>query len=234
MRKKAIYLSFIVSVALAVNIQAGIYSGGDGSVQNPFRIGTPQDLNDIHNHVEDYNKCFVLINDIDMSGYTYTTAVIAPDTNNIDDLNDITLPDTFDGPAFTGTFDGNNHAILSLLIDDSNVVFDQNTIGNDYLGLFGMLKDGGVRNLIIADFNISHANDWVDAEFHGGLCGFNYGGTINNCTVTGSVAGGSLNGGFVFGGLVRSELRYYHGLRIVLLSQRRRNNRGAVRIEYTQ
>ena len=45
------------------------YSGGTGEPNDPYRIGTAADLNDIDNHVEDYNKCFVLVDDINLAVY---------------------------------------------------------------------------------------------------------------------------------------------------------------------
>jgi hypothetical protein len=71
------------------------YSGGDGSVEDPYRIATAEDLNDIGNHVEDFNKCFVLVNDINLAAYTGTQFNMIADTNN----------------PFTGVFDGNGHTI---------------------------------------------------------------------------------------------------------------------------
>ena len=47
-------------------------------------------------------------------------APIAPDTVN---------SSTYQGVGFTGSFDGNGHAIINLTIDTAT--------GNDYLGLFG-------------------------------------------------------------------------------------------------
>ena len=60
----------LILVLLAVSASAGTYSGGDGSAEYPYRIGTPNDLNDIGNHVEDFNKCFVMVNDVNLADYT--------------------------------------------------------------------------------------------------------------------------------------------------------------------
>ncbi|MHC4148468.1 MAG: GLUG motif-containing protein [Planctomycetota bacterium] len=166
-------LSFVAVFFLAANVSEAKYSGGTGEPNDPYRIATPNDLNDIGNHVEDYNKCFILVNDINMAGFTYTTALIAPDTNNITDY--------FQGTAFTGIFDGNDCIISSLIIDTAGA-------GNDYLGLFGQVEGPGeVLNLGIEDVNITGGDESYGL---GGLCGFNDGGTIENCYGAGSVSGG--------------------------------------------
>ncbi|HIJ72411.1 MAG TPA: hypothetical protein HPP87_13805 [Planctomycetes bacterium] len=114
-------------------VQAIKYSGGTGEPNEPYRIATPNDLNDIGNHPEDFNKCFILVNDINMEGFTYSTALIAPDTGG----------DGFEGTSFTGIFDGNDCNICKLTIDTEGA-------GNDYLGLFGCVEEPGqVKNLVL-------------------------------------------------------------------------------------
>jgi hypothetical protein len=54
----------LLIILCAGQAEAGIYSGGTGEPNNPYRIATAQDLNDIGNHVEDFNKCFVVTADI--------------------------------------------------------------------------------------------------------------------------------------------------------------------------
>ena len=106
MERKVFYVIAVVVIVCAGSA-FGRYSGGTGEPNNPYLIGTPADLNDIRNYPEDYNKCFLMINDINMAAYTYTTAVIAPDMN-------IYKPD-FQGTKFTGTFDGNNYMLTFAL-----------------------------------------------------------------------------------------------------------------------
>jgi len=48
----------------AAGVVSARYSGGDGSSEKAYRIATAEDLNDIGNHVEDFNKHFVMVNDI--------------------------------------------------------------------------------------------------------------------------------------------------------------------------
>lgn len=174
---------------LAANISEARYSGGTGEPNNPYRIATPNDLNDISNHPEDFNDCFILVNDINMSAFTYTTALIAADIN---DTNT-----GFQGTPFTGIFDGNDCIISNFTVDTAGV-------GNDYLGLFGQIEEPGeVNNLGIEDVNIAGGS----SVRVGGLVGANYKGTISDCYATGTVSGSDH-----VGGLVGSN--YQHGATI--------------------
>jgi hypothetical protein len=162
----------------AANISQAKYSGGTGEPNNPYRMATPNDLNDIGNHPNDWDESFVLVNDINMAGYTCTTALIAPDiSSNID----------FQGTPFTGIFDGNDCNIGNLSIDTGGG-------DSDWLGLFGQIGESGqVKNLGIEDCNISGRSCW----YLGGLAGENHSGEVSNCYATGSVSGKLFVGGLV-------------------------------------
>jgi hypothetical protein len=153
--------------------ESGTYSGGDGSAGNPFLISDANDMNEIGAEMGDWDKHFLLTNDIDMAGFTYTTALIAPDTSSSSD---------FQGTKFTGVFDGAGFKITNLTID---------TAGTDYLGLFGYIDSTGmVNNLGAEDVNIAGGNHSV---LLAGLCGLNSG-TISDCYSTGLVTGGDYSG----------------------------------------
>ena len=183
-KAKAILVLAIASLILYMSeptvFAAGTYNGGTGEPNSPYRIATAEDLNDIGDHPEDWSKHFILVNDISMVGYTYTTAVITTDTDNSNY--------DFDGTSFTGTFDGNDHIVSNLTIDSAGT-------GNDYLGLFGQIGPlAEVRNLGIEDVNIRGDNQ---SYCLGGLSGGNERGTISNCHATGFVTGGKHCGGIV-------------------------------------
>ena len=77
--------------------------------------------------------------------------------------------------AYTGTFDGNNNKISGLYIND----------GDASVGLFGCIGEGAtVRNVGIVDSYINFSGNYAG----GGVCGYNYGGTIENCYNTGAVS----------------------------------------------
>ena len=80
---------------------------------------------------------------------------------------------TYDNP-YTGTFDGGNHTITGLKIDKS---------GTDNVGLIGRLGSGGkVQDVTLTNISVSGAN------CVGGIAGQNYG-TVENCSVNGTVTG---------------------------------------------
>jgi hypothetical protein len=158
----------------------GKYGGGSGEPDHPYLIYTAAQMNEIGlwTNAGDWDKHFNLMADIDMSAYTYTNAVIAPEEDNSNWH--------FDGIAFTGVFDGKGHKITGLTVDD-------NGVGNDCLGLFGCIgEDGQVSNLGLEGGSVSG-----DLGV-GCLVGRNYG-TVSNCYSTGSAGGDTSVGGLVGG-----------------------------------
>jgi hypothetical protein len=152
------------------------YSGGSGDPNDPYKITTPQDLNDIGNYEEDWDKYFVLVNDVNLAGRTYSTAIIAPDVNNSNH--------EFDGTPFTGVFDGNDHKIICLTIDSRGAV-------NHFLGLFGCIGVYGQVN------NLGIEGGSVNGDYRvGGLVGENVG-SISKCYSTGDVKGNDDVGGLL-------------------------------------
>jgi hypothetical protein len=156
-----------------VNIMVSFNNGGDGSNANPYQIADNNGLLALAATPTEYNKCFVLTADINMAGRIFKNAIIAADT----DANT-----TFHGTPFTGTFDGNGHTIRHLTI---------NSADNCYVGLFGMVNNGSIKNICLKDCNVS------GTTFVGGLVGYNNKGTISNCDSNGIV-----NGSMTVGGLV--------------------------------
>ena len=85
---------------------------------------------------------------------------------------------------YAGTFDGGGYTISNLKIDSSD---------SNYLGLFAYIAtDGVVKNLALNDVKISGYEDI------GGIAGDNWG-TIENCSVSGSVSGSSYYVGGIAG-----------------------------------
>jgi hypothetical protein len=150
---------------------------GSGTQEDPWLIQSLDDFNEfaaIKYYWDDNTR---LETDVNLAGMVYTTAVIAPDTDN----NSI-YP--FDDTAFTGIFDGNGHKILNLTIDDGGA-------GNNFIGLLGYINGGEVRNLGLEDGSVS--GDW----YVGGLVGINDYGKIIDCHFTGSISGYISVGGLV-------------------------------------
>jgi hypothetical protein len=150
---------------------------GSGVEGDPWLIQSLEDFNDFAadaNYWDDYTR---LETDVNLAGRTYSTAVIAPDVNNSNTW--------FDDTAFTGVFDGDDHKITNLSIDDAGAY-------KDYLGLFGCIGEGGeVRNLGLEGVSIVGTGSFV-----GSMVGENLG-IVSNCYSTGNVSGSSIVGGLV-------------------------------------
>ena len=85
---------------------------------------------------------------------------------------------------YTGTFDGGGHTIKGLTV----------TTNDEYAGLFGWLGDAGtVKNVVMEGVQITKNHS---SGFAGGVAGFSWG-TIENCSVSGSVSGTVYVGGVV-------------------------------------
>ena len=87
--------------------------------------------------------------------------------------------------SYTGTFDGGGHTIMGLTV----------TTNDQYVGLFGRLgRAGTVKNVVMEGIQIT-CNHRLG--YAGGVAGFSWGGTIENCSVSGSVSGTICAGGVV-------------------------------------
>jgi len=139
------------------------YGGGAGNAQSPYRIWTIPELLAMAADINDYDKHFVLMNDIDLDpclpgGQVFATAVIT-------------------ATQFTGVFDGDDHKIANLTIS-----------GTGDLGLFGHIT-GEVKNLGLENVSVTGASDSLNI---GTLAAYN-GGIISNCFSTGNVAAGDFS-----------------------------------------
>ncbi len=160
----------IVPIFLCVVLLTGslhAYSGGSGTEADPYQIATAQDLINLGNTPEDYDKHFILTADIDLDpnlpgGRVFDRSIIASEA----------AQDSTDWPmGFSGSLDGEEHAIHNLTID-----------GISGLSLFGVVaQDGRISNLGIVEVNITGQTHSL-----GALVADNAG-TLTNCYATGSV-----------------------------------------------
>ena len=89
-----------------------------------------------------------------------------------------------DNKAYTGTFDGNGKTITGLTVTGSY----------KYAGLFGDIDENGtVKNVVLEGVQITSDNS---SGYAGGVAGDSWG-TIENCSVSGSVSGTTFAGGVV-------------------------------------
>ena len=150
------------------------YGGGAGEPNNPYLIYAAEHLNAIGANPADWDKYFLLTNDINLSSYTGIQFNVIGTLNN----------------PFTGVCDGNGCTI-------SNFTYTSTDL-ND-IGLFSCIRDGQIKDLGLVNVNI----DVNNGNNVGGLVGFNIG-TISGCYITGIIKGNNNVGGlagYSLGGL---------------------------------
>ena len=94
---------------------------------------------------------------------------------------------------FTGSFNGNNYTITNIIINEADT---------PYHGIFGYINGGKVKNLALENCDVCVIGDSSNI---GGIVGRLWGGTVENCSVNGTVTGYSQIGGivgFVFSGAI--------------------------------
>lgn len=164
---------FYTLFTLATTTLAGTYSGGSGTAQDPYKISSIADWQELIATSADYGKNFILLNDIDFGGINLTP--VAPDIDSI-------AWNGFQGTPFMGIFNGNGHVLRNVVIL---------LPGMAYVGLFGNIGS----ECLIQDLAVENTN--IQGIFNvGGLTGLNNG-TIKSCYTTGIVIGG----GYCIGGL---------------------------------
>jgi len=172
---------------ITVGISTGPYvwstNPGQGSPLLPYEISTPGQLACMGVSADMFDRHFLLTSDIDLSGWVFDRAIVAPDSAS---------ESGFQGPAFSGSFSGNNHIISNLLISDSE--------GHAYLGLFG--QSGAQADIHGVDLKEIQILAGEYAEYIGGLVGENLG-NVHDCSVRGRIRPG--DGSRIIGGLAASN-----------------------------
>ena len=179
------------------------YGGGSGEPNDPYLIYTAEQLNSIGLVLCDYDAHFKLTADIDLSDYTGASFnIIGTSYYN----------------RFEGVFDGDGHTISN---------FTYISPDGNYIGLFGYVEGGEIRNLGLIDAYIfAGTGDYVGAlvgyldgrreaywnlsgcyaeggviagvgSYIGGLVGATDRGRISECYSTAFVLGGFSVGGIV-------------------------------------
>ena len=154
---------------------------GTGTSDKPFEIGTPEQLAKLAEminmgHANYKDKYYKLTSDIDLSDY-------GASFNEGKGWIPIGKREEYSAYGFYGHFDGNNHKVSGLYINDSDL---------DYAGLFGRISgEGTVKNLGV-DGEITGGNSV------GGIAGGSSG-SITNCYATVTVSGKDMDIGGVVG-----------------------------------
>lgn len=144
-----------------------LYSGGSGTVTDPWVISTVDDLQKLAETVNDgesySGKYFIQDTDLDLMGITWEP-----------------IGYTDGGYYFSGHYDGKNHSISNVTSTGKVDVDGQATVG-----IFGCIIEGSVSNL-----HVKNANFFVNGEggysLAGGIAGITFDSDITNCSVENS------------------------------------------------
>ncbi len=163
----SIILSLIMALsAFSVMPFSAFALNGEGTAENPYKIGTAAELKEFRDLVNGgaYGACAVLTADIDLGNEAWT-------------------PIGSNSKKYIGTFDGQSYTISGLKVDISSSE-------NVYAGLFGYVgnwQSGGTVKCVYVNGSVS-AVSTTSGAYAGGVVGLNYTGTICNCTFTGAVS----------------------------------------------
>ena len=218
--KKALLILSIVFSVMTIHAQVSVWDGtaepwtqGSGTQNDPYLIENAQQLaylavvtNELHYSNYEYHNmyvdtCFLLTIDLDLGGNDgLVWEPVAQDGNSLQTR------------CFGGNFDGGNHTVTNMkLMDDPD---------REYMGLFGHVMDGSIKNLTIVgdniaipEFNLSGMPGGV-----GMIVGYGENVSLMNCVNLIDVTwenvmfemGGSIGG--LFGRLINSTITNCHNL----------------------
>ena len=189
-----------ISGNYSITADFGPFSGGNGTVEDPYQIADWYRLDDVRNYLSSH---FILMNDLDSNsiGYTELASTTAHEGKGWQPIAA--------NSTFVGSFDGQGYDICDLFIDRS----DESTVG-----LFGVLGDAGTIENVGVNGNVTGQGDVgllvgknegtvskslatgrvIGTLNVGGLAGFNF----NGSNVTDSYAAANVTGDSNVGGLV--------------------------------
>jgi hypothetical protein len=151
------------------------YSGGSGTQAYPYRIATASDWQTLMNTSGDWDKHFILVNDVNLAEYAWVEFETIGKYYGWNDPNN---------KSFTGVFDGDEKTVWN---------FTLNSDSRNSVGLFGYIGySGQIKNLALQNADVNAVN----SIYVGGLVGFNQG-SIIDCFLSGSINGYNNVGGLV-------------------------------------
>jgi hypothetical protein len=179
--QKLTFTVIAMFLSLALNAQVSVWDGtaeiwthGSGTQEDPYLIESAQNLAYLAERTNEtlygqhgnmyVDTCFMLTVDIDFggsNGLQWTPIGAKGATLGLGTR------------SFGGRFDGGNHSL-------SNIVFTNDVL---YFGLFGYVKDGEIKNLIVDDDNIIVSSSSPHEMYgqRGLLIGYGYNVTVENC-----------------------------------------------------
>lgn len=175
---------YLISAAQGYNAVA--FAGGDGSAANPYQIENAEQLDAVRKKL---NAHYVLNKDIDLS-----------EIENWQPIGKITGDRYKIGKGFTGSLNGNGHAIKNMKIQSDVGAYEVSEVYEGYgatqvswrVGFFGTIGYGGsVENLNFENMQIlvggkPEAGAVQTNMTVGGISGFNAG-QIRNCICSGQI-----------------------------------------------
>lgn len=154
-----------------IDIYVSTGNNGDGSEAAPYPVACQSDIEYMSSHTEIHDQSFVMTADVYFeAGTVYERALIAPDlvTNKYD----------YQGTAFTGNFNGDQHKIINLTINSTDRSYD-------FLGLFGMTgADAEISELALEGVYLLGGSN---SDHVGAICAVNHG-SITDSHVTGGIS----------------------------------------------
>lgn len=169
---------FLLGVMLTLHSQT--YSGGSGTLGDPYQIANKTDLKYLSEHSAEWTKHFIQTADISFTASDYESGGDFYNSGGgFIPIGNLTT-------KFTGSYNGQGFVINALFINRST---------SDYQAMFGYLYNSLVKDLVLTNVNITGKASLA------GLVGSAEFGTIRNCLVTGKITGIGTTADFT-GGLI--------------------------------
>lgn len=149
-----------------------VFIQGDGSIENPYQVSTPEQLNAVRS---DLTANYIQVNDIDLSRFSNWEPIGEGDELGIS------------GGAthmFTGNYNGNGYKISNMTISNSS---------HRFVGLFGYASEASLSNITLN--NVSIDIDLISKDYTmnqqyelrlgsiAGICN-----EVSNCFVSGNIS----------------------------------------------
>ncbi|TNE54141.1 MAG: T9SS type A sorting domain-containing protein [Bacteroidetes bacterium] len=181
--KKVLLIIIVVFASTAWSFSQ-TYSGGSGTIGDPYQIGNKNDLNYLCENTGEWGKHFIQTADIVFAAEDFQ---IGGDFYNGGDAYH-SIGGRGTGLSFTGTYDGDNHSI-------SNIVLNGGSSSN--VGLFGQIEGSGTR---LKDLSVYNFKCDMVSQYFGVLVGW----VGSNVVIDNVHSSGTLEalGGSYVGGLV--------------------------------
>ncbi|RCX17158.1 putative repeat protein (TIGR02543 family) [Anaerobacterium chartisolvens] len=177
-------------LVLPVPVSAYAFSGGSGTLNDPYRVATSEDLNQVRNYL---GSCFKQTADIDLSGYANWTPIGSSVIR------------------FAGTYDGGGYKISNLKITDNysrvglfgvanvnsliiNVNLD--SVNMTISGMYNYCIGGLAGEVYGSVIKCSASGTVTGADRVGGLVGYNCG-LVEGCYADAQVLGTTYIGGLI-------------------------------------